>query len=94
MPGAHGLLAGTGHRLGVNGFPWDSPAILLGGPLIALVLNLWSQVRPRVDRNMRAFILTGVEFRPNAAGIAVIIAATAGLAVLMGYPVFENLAHL
>jgi transcriptional regulator with XRE-family HTH domain len=95
VPAPYDALAAAGHRLGaVNAFDAVSPFLFLGGPLAALALVLFSQVRPRADWDGRALTVSGVEIRPHAAGIAVGLAALAGLAILLAYLAGETLTHL
>jgi hypothetical protein len=73
---------------------WVSPPVLLGGPLAAVMLVLLSRLRVGADWAGRTLRLRSLEFRVDAAGVAMALAAGSALAILMAYLVSENLGHL
>lgn len=60
----------------------DLPWLLLGGPLVALLLNVFTLARPRIRRDGPGAALVAIDLRFSWAGIAVILLATSALALL------------
>lgn len=60
----------------------DTPWLLLGGPLLALLLNLFTLVRPRFRREGTGAALVAIDLRFNLASLAVILLACAALCLL------------
>lgn len=85
------MLASLGRAAGVTAaFDYASPLLLLGGPAVAILLNLRALVRLRLQGGA----VTALEYRTHFAPIAVILGAGACAAILSAYLVAENLGHL
>jgi transcriptional regulator with XRE-family HTH domain len=85
------LLAASGARLGLmTAFDWAAPFLLLGGPLIAMLINLRALVRPRLQGGA----VTALEYRLSVPALAVLLAAAGAAAILAAYLVSENLGHM
>ena len=89
------LLAGIGAQFGLTAaFDWLSPFLLLGGPLAAALINLRAMVRPRLRWDGRGATLMAVDVRFHRAGLAVLLASGAALAILSAHLVSENIGHI
>jgi transcriptional regulator with XRE-family HTH domain len=89
------MLASLGSAIGAApAFESASPVLFLGGPLLALALILFSQVRPEGEWEADGLTLTAVQLRFNRLGIAVALAACLTLAALGAYLAGETLHHL
>jgi transcriptional regulator with XRE-family HTH domain len=86
------LFAGIGGRLGaVGAFDALSPILFIGGPLLAVLLSLMAQVRPRVRFDGGAIAITGLSVTVHRFNLAVLLLAAAVLVALAIYLVGENL---
>ncbi|HEV2817987.1 MAG TPA: helix-turn-helix domain-containing protein [Allosphingosinicella sp.] len=85
------VMAAAGGQLGMTGaFDAAAPFLLLGGPLLAVLLNLRALVRPRLHGSA----VVALEYRLSLPALAVLLAAGAGAAILSAYLVSESLGHL
>lgn len=85
------VLAAVGDRFGLTtAFDDAAPFLLLGGPLLAALLNLRALVRPRLHGSA----VVALEYRLSLPALAVLLAAGTGAAILSAYLVSENLGHL
>jgi transcriptional regulator with XRE-family HTH domain len=84
VDGPYDALASAGEKADGTVF-FDTPWLLLGGPVIALLLNLFSLVRPRFRRDGPGAALVAIDLRFNLASLAVILLAGAALALLSAH---------
>lgn len=88
---AYDLLAVVGGQFGMTAaFDRAAPFLLLGGPLLAVLLNLRALVRPRLQGGA----LVALEYRASLPALAVLLAAGGAAALLSAYLVSETLGHL
>lgn len=88
---AYDVLAVLGDRLGMtSAFERAAPFLLLGGPVLAVLLNLRALVRPRLHGGA----LVALEYRLSLPALAVLLAAGGAAAILSAYLVSETLGHL
>jgi DNA-binding XRE family transcriptional regulator len=64
---------------------FDTPWLLLGGPLLALLLNLFTLVRPRIRRDGPAAALVAIDLRFHLASLIVMLLAGLALAFLSAH---------
>jgi transcriptional regulator with XRE-family HTH domain len=84
VDGPYDTLAGLVER--PNGTLFiDTPWLLIGGPLAALLLNLFTLVRPRFRRDGPGAALVAVDLRFSRAGVSVILLAGTALAFLSAH---------
>jgi hypothetical protein len=68
------------------------PLLLIGGSLIAILLNAWSVLEFRLVRESEVnWLMFGI--RKRGWNLAVLIIACGFLAILTAYVIVENLAH-
>ncbi|MGI9174192.1 MAG: helix-turn-helix transcriptional regulator [Rhodothermales bacterium] len=79
-------LAHFGHLL-------TSPALLLGGPVVAAVLNVLPQVHLWGDKTEKGFSLLGIDVSVDLASSLVLVGALGCIFVLLGYVTMENVAE-
>jgi transcriptional regulator with XRE-family HTH domain len=79
VDGPYDALASAGQKADGTLF-FDTPWLLLGGPVIALLLNLFSLVRPRFRRDGPGAALVAIDLRFSLASLAVILLAGTALA--------------
>jgi transcriptional regulator with XRE-family HTH domain len=84
VDGPYDALASAGEKADGTVF-FDTPWLLLGGPVIALLLNLFTLVRPRIRRDGPGAALVAIDLRFNLASLAVILLAGAALALLSAH---------
>ncbi len=84
VDGPYDALAAAGQKTDGTLF-LDTPWLLLGGPLLALSLNLFTLVRPRIRRDGPGAALVAIDLRFSRAGFAVILLAGAALALLTAH---------
>jgi transcriptional regulator with XRE-family HTH domain len=81
IDGPYDALATAGQKADGTLF-FDTPWLLLGGPLLAILLNLFTLVRPRFRRDGPSAALVAIDLRFNLASLAVILLAGAALTLL------------
>ena len=86
---AAGYLASTVPPLGL-----DSPIIILGGLMLALLLNILHVVRFDVRRPGVGIVVDRLQLRLTLGPVLVLSAAAACLAVIGAYLAAENIGHL
>lgn len=95
IAGPYDALAGLGAAFGLTAaFDWVSPFLLLGGPLAAMLLNLFALVRPRLRWDGRGGTVTAIDLRFSRCSLAVLLVAGAGLAILSAYLLSETVGHI
>lgn len=88
-------LADVGGRLGLIGWFYSiSPPIIVGGALLALLINLAAQVQAHIDRGEGGLTVTGITVKARAPGVIVVLAALASLAAISAYLVGETMTHI
>ena len=72
----------------------DSPIIILGGLILALLLNVFWIVRFEIHRRGAGIVLDGLQLRLTIGPVLVLVAGGTCLAILASYLVVENLGEL
>jgi transcriptional regulator with XRE-family HTH domain len=88
------LIAAVGRRTPMLATICLSPLVILGGPVLALALVAAALLRPRIERRHPLLVVSGIELEMAWPLLAIALAASAAVAVLLGYAFVENVPRV